>query len=159
MNVCSGRKCEDKKALLFNHGFNTQVQEWFKNRRKKDKLLKERTQPKKRGRPSNSNSAVAAVKKVKSAETLKQVLTSQNLQHQAIIEIDTRSLLSQIPQHTAVNTSSHLTSLLSASAATGTPSVAVATTSGSGQLNLENSSMDTVAGHELQVASSIELTM
>ena len=133
------------------------MQEWFKNRRKKDKLLKERTQPKKRGRPSNSSSAVAAVKKVKSAETLKHILVSQSPHHQPIVEIDTRSLLSQIPQQAVVNEASHMTSLTPT--VTAAPAVVMTTNNASGHLNLETSSLDTVAGHELQVASSIELTM
>ena len=134
-------------------------------------MLKERTQPKKRGRPSTSTSSTTAApaKKAKSAEMgnqspLIQKLISQSPHHhQGLVEIDTRCLLSQIhaPQQAMVDEASHLTSL------TPTAGHMLASTSdGSGQMNLQNlqgttsdTSMDTVAGHELQVASSIELTM
>lgn len=80
--------------------------------------------------------------------------------HQGIIEINTQSLLSQLQaphaQHRVM--ASHLTSL--------TPPAGhmlASTSDGGGQMNLQgstsHSSMDTLAGHELQVASSIELTM
>ena len=74
--------------------------------------------------------------------------------HQGFVEIDTRSLLSQIhaPHQATVDEASHLTSL--------TPTAGHMLASTSEQMNLtSDSSMDTVAGHELQVASSIELTM
>ena len=154
------------------------MQEWFKNRRKKDKLLKERTQPKKRGRPSTSTlsttaaGAAAATKKAKSAEVgsqsplLVQKLISQSphLHHQGLVEIDARSLLSQIsaPQQMMVDeAAARLTSLTP----TAEHMLASAGDGGGGQVNLQGTtntsdgSMDTVAGHELQVASSIELTM
>ena len=145
------------------------VQEWFKNRRKKDKLLKERTLPKKRGRPSTSTSsstAAAPTKKARSAEVGNQPHVVQRPHHHGIVQIDAQSLLSQFPQQqTVVDDPSHLASL--------TPTVGhmLAATDSSAQLNLHlpaaslpdhegsNSTIDTVAGHELQVASSIELTM
>ena len=128
-----------------------QVQEWFKNRRKKDKLHKDRTQPRKRGRPSNTTSSgtTTAATKEELAETLEQCLTSQS--PHAVVEIDTRSLLSQLPQQAIVSETEHLSSTSL------TPTCTVATI-GSGN-DLQSSDMETVAGHELQVASSIELTM
>ena len=75
---------------------------------------------------------------------------------QAVVEIDTRALLSQIPQQTIVNDASHLTSV------TPVASVAMPTSDGPkySQLGVESSSsLETLAGHELPVASSIELTM
>ena len=131
-----------------------QVQEWFKNRRKKDKLLKERTQPKKRGRPSNSGAASAAGRKAKSAETLKQSLITQSPQ-QTVVEIDTRSLLSQIPQQAIVTETSQLSTLTPT-----IPTIPTITTSSSDRPpNTQHSPMDTVAGHDLQVVSNIELTI
>ena len=98
---------------------------------------------------------------------LMQKLISQSPHHrQGLVEIDTRTLLSQIraPQQVMVDEASHLTSLTSTAG-----HMLTSTSDGSGQMNLQNlqnlqgttsnSSMDTVAGHELQVASSIELTM
>ena len=129
------------------------MQEWFKNRRKKDKLHKDRTQPRKRGRPSNSTSSgtttTATTTKDESAETLEQCLTTQS--PHAVVEIDTRSLLSRLPQQAIVSETEHLSSTSL------TPTCTVATI-GSGN-DLQSSDMETVAGHELQVASSIELTM
>ena len=133
-----------------------QIQEWFKNRRKKDKLLKERIQPKKRGRPSTSTSSTsaAATKKAKSAEMGKQSLIDPSPHHRGIVEIDTRSLLSQITQQGIVDEASPLPSL------NPTAGHMLTTSDVSGQMNLQGTTtMDTVAGHELQVASSIELTM
>ena len=78
---------------------------------------------------------------------------------QAVVEIDTRALLSQIPQQTIVNDASHLTSVTSV---TPVASVAMPTSDGPkySQLGVESSSsLETLAGHELPVASSIELTM
>ena len=170
-----------ERRLMLSQGCyckNFQVQEWFKNRRKKDKLLKERTQPKKRGRPSNSTSSTMAApaKKAKSATEmvtrsplLVQKLINQSPQHQQHhVEIDARSLLSQIqaPQQQAMidEVANHLTSLTPPTAG---HLLASSSDGGAGQLNLQqgtasdDGSIDTVAiaGHELQVASSIELGM
>ena len=74
------------------------------------------------------------------------------------MEIDTRSLLFQIPQQGIVDDANTLPSLTHTH--THTAGHMLATSDGSGQMNVQGStSMDTVAGHELQVASSIELTM
>ena len=94
----------------------------------------------------------------------------QHQQHQGLVEIDARSLLSQIqaPQHTQQamidEVASHLTSLTPPTAG---HLLASSSDGGAGQMNLQqgtasdDGSMDAVAiaGHELQVASSIELGM
>ena len=173
-----------ERRLMLSQGCyckNFQVQEWFKNRRKKDKLLKQRTQPKKRGRPWNSTSSTTATpaKKAKSATEMvtrspllvQKLISQSSQQHQQHhVEIDARSLLSQIqtPQQQAMidEVANHLTSLTPPTAG---HLLASSSDGGVGQMNLQqgtatasdDGSIDTVAiaGHELQVASSIELGM
>ena len=106
-------------------------------------------------------------KKAKPAEmgnqsSLVQKLISQSPHHhQGLVEIDAQSLLSQLPQQMMVtDEASHLPSSLSPTAG----HMLAASDGSSREMNLQSSnsssnSMDTVAGHELQVASSIELTM